>query len=74
MALYNGAAPFLATYCLFVSFQFTFYEYVMQFYRKRNTPEEYARKEFRYNFLASFGGGVIGASITNGFEVLTVTK
>jgi hypothetical protein len=32
-ALYRGSVPFLATYCMFVSTQFTIYEYMMAHFK-----------------------------------------
>ena len=33
MSLYKGSLPFLITHCLFVSMQFTIYEYILKVYK-----------------------------------------
>lgn len=72
-SLYRGSLPFLVTHCLFVSFQFTIYEYVIKLY-KTMYGDEYAAKEIHANMMASFLGGAIGSAVTNGLDVLTINK
>jgi hypothetical protein len=72
-SLYRGSLPFLVTHCLFVSFQFTIYEYVIKLY-KIFYGHEYDRKELQANMMASFLGGTIGSAVTNGLDVLTINK
>ena len=73
-ALYQGAAPYLITYCVCVSLQFTIYEYIMKMYKIKYTPVEYKNKEFEANLVSSFLGGAIGSAVTNSFDVITVNK
>ena len=73
-ALYRGSLPFLVTYCLFVSVQFTIYEYTMAFFKKYYGSEQFKQKEFHINMWAAFLGGAIGSAITNSFDVLTINK
>ena len=74
-ALYRGSLPFLVTYCLCVSVQFTIYEYMMKFFKTYYSGEgEFQKREFRINMLAAFLGGAIGSGITNAFDVLTINK
>lgn len=75
MSLYQGAFPFLITYCVCVSIQFTIYETIVSHYKlKYRTPEEYEKHEFKVNMLASVLGGAIGSGLTNCFDVLTINK
>jgi hypothetical protein len=73
LSLYKGSLPFLITHCLFVSFQFTIYEYILKAY-KRVYGEDYEKKEFQANVVASFMGGAIGSAVTNSLDVLTINK
>ena len=73
LSLYQGSLPFLVTYCLCVSLQFTIYEYIMEFYRKK-LGEGFKDKEFWINNFASAAGGAIGSGLTNAFDVVTINK
>lgn len=75
-ALYRGSVPFLATYCMFVSTQFTIYEYMMAHFKSGyvGQEEEYKKKETQYNIMSGFLAGAIGAGITNSFDVVTINK
>eukprot|EP00347_Sterkiella_histriomuscorum_P010096 403338693 len=71
--LYKGSFPFLITYCMCVSIQFTIYEYIMKFY-KIQYGDNFKDHEFRINMIASFLGGAIGSGLTNSFDVITINK
>lgn len=72
--LYQGALPFLITYCSCVSIQFTIYEYIMQKFRNSANKDDpsYESRETIVNIFASFLGGAVGSALTNSFDVLTV--
>jgi len=72
--LYRGALPFLVTYCITVSIQFTIYEYAMLYYKNKYTPEEFELKEVYCNMIASTWAGAIASAMTNCLEVVTVNK
>ena len=74
-ALYQGALPFLATYCAFVSLQFTIYEKTIEYYKKKyGTGKEWEEREFYLNMKAGLLAGASAAAVTNGLEAVTVAK
>jgi len=74
MSLYEGAMPFLATYCIAFGLQFTIYEKTMDFFKAYYDAENFKKRELPINTFAGFLGGVIGAGMTNAFECVTVAK
>lgn len=64
--------PFLATYTMMISIQFTIYESIMDLMKKRD--ENYSKNQVKYTVGASFVAGAVASSVTNGLEVLTVAK
>ena len=46
----------------------------MDYFRARMTPQDWINNEMKVNCLAGFLGGVIGATMTNAFETITVAK
>ena len=73
LALYRGATPFLVTYCLCVSIQFTIFESMMAHF-KRRYGTDFEKKEVTLNMTAAFLGGAVGSGLTNAFDVLTINK
>ena len=75
--LYQGAAPFLVTYCTFVSIQFTLYEETMKYYKEKvykNDKELFEQNKFVPNLIGSFVGGAVGSGVTNALDVITINK
>lgn len=72
-SLYQGSLPFLFTYCICVSAQFTIYEYIMQHY-KIKYGEDFKDKEFKVNMYASAAAGAISSAFTNSLDVITINK
>ena len=64
-SLYQGALPFLFTYCSFVALQFTIYEKVMSYFKYILTHDQFKVREIPINCLAGFMAGVIGSALTN---------
>ena len=73
-SLYQGALPFLGTYCAFVALQFTIYEKMVTYFKHSLDAETYARREIPVTCFSGFCGGVIGAAMTNALEAITVAK
>ena len=73
-SLYNGALPFLGTYCAFVALQFTIYEKTVSYFKQTLEEPIYKRREIPITCFAGLMGGVIGAALTNGLEAVTVAK
>ena len=73
-SLYQGATPFLITYCAFISLQFTIYESMMSHFKRSMTKEKFADQELSVNCLSGFVAGVVAAAATNALEAVTVAK
>ena len=73
--MYRGSLPFLITYCMSVSVQFTIYESLMKYFKSYYSKEgEFEKKESQINMMAGFLGGAIGSGLTNSFDVVTINK
>ena len=64
----------MTTYTVFVALQFTIYEKIIQYYKRKYSKDKFLEREFWINCWAGFLGGSIGASLTNAFEAVTVAK
>ena len=73
LSLYRGSLPFLTTYTLCVSLQFTIYEKIIAHYKEKYA-EHYHTKEKEANIIASLLAGAISSGLTNSLEVLTINK
>jgi len=72
-SLYKGGLPFLIMFASTISLQFTVYESYIKFIKDRYM-ESWNNRELFHIILASFLAGAIGSGVTNGLEVLVVTK
>lgn len=72
-SLYRGASPFLIMFATTISLQFTVYESYIKFIKDRY-HEHFYKREIFHIIAASFLAGAIGSGVTNGLEVLVVTK
>lgn len=73
LSLYKGGAPFLIMFATTISLQFTVYESYIK-YVKEKYIESWKNREVLHIVNASFLAGAIGSGVTNGLEVLVVTK
>jgi hypothetical protein len=75
-SLYRGGLPFVVTYCMCVSIQFTIYESVMKYFKLKYSKEEgeLEKKELQINMLAGFLAGAISSGLTNSFEMVIINK
>jgi hypothetical protein len=75
-SLYRGALPFVVTYCMSVSIEFTIYESVMKYFKLKYSKEEgeFEKKELQINMLAGFLTGKISSGLTNSFDRVTINK
>lgn len=72
-SLYKGGTPFLIMFATTISLQFTVYESYIKYIKDRHM-ESWVKRELSHIVLASFLAGAIGSGVTNGLEVLVVTK
>ena len=73
-SLYQGALPFLGTYCSFVALQFTIYEKTMSHFKHVLDEQSFARRELLINCFAGLIAGIVGSGLTNSLEAITVAK
>ena len=74
-SLYRGALPFVITYCMCVSIQFTIYESVMKYFKQLYSQEgEFEKKEQQVNMFAGFLAGAVSSGLTNSFDMVTINK
>jgi hypothetical protein len=77
MPLYRGALPFLMTYCIFISIQFTIYEYIMRHFKEvvyRGDSKKFEDNKFNVNLFAACLAGAVGSGVTNSLDVITINK
>ena len=74
LGLYQGAFPFLVTYCSYIAIQFTIYERFMKIWRHKLGEEKFKQKEMQINFAGGLIAGSIAAGLTNPLECITVNK
>lgn len=72
-SLYKGSSPFLLMYSTMISVQFMVYESYIKFIKDRSVDNFY-KNELLHIVTASFLSGAIGSALTNGLEVVVVTK
>ncbi|CAI2373878.1 unnamed protein product [Moneuplotes crassus] len=72
-SLYKGCSPFLVMFSTTIAIQFAVYESYLR-YVSRWYSGNYQKHELAHIINASFIAGAIGHAVTNGLEVITVTK
>lgn len=73
LSLYKGGSPFLIMFATTISLQFTVYESYIKYMREHYSTN-FNNHEVLHIVTASFLAGAIGSGVTNGMEVLVVTK
>ena len=73
ISLYKGWWPFLIMFSTTIALQFTVFETYIR-HVQNEYSQSYKNHELLHIVNASFVAGVIGHAVTNGLEVITVTK
>ena len=73
LSLYKGGSSYLIMFATMISWQFCIYESLIK-YLKNKYLEEYRKREALWIISSSWIAGAVGSAITNGFEVIVVTR